>query len=337
MVDLDKIISAMKRNIITILVLISIIYSDSLIQRDVLDNLFTLIAISVLTLLFWFKGTLQYYTDVKIMLVLYGLYIVTIYGYTFYQWKKSAQKTDKECSITIPRTKNFNDPKYYLYRVIYLTTTIVIIILIQNLLDKGGSLSEKMSDKRWLPSPQNFVVILPALLPILTETVNGIINLIDTEYFENKNTINPESLLSSFMLGDTKTSLLTPRIIMPMLLYIIIILYSTGCLPYFSYDNQNKTPIYLLLIFIIGFSFWMRTIFVQDCSLAEKKDISKEKDFDIFCLFEKYGGIQAIIATCFLVNMLSYIGNPTYKLFIFSIIGLASGLLSSIFILNLKS
>ena len=43
------------------------------------------------------------------MLVLYGLYVITIYGYTFYQWNKSSLKTDKECSFSIPRTKNFNE------------------------------------------------------------------------------------------------------------------------------------------------------------------------------------------------------------------------------------
>ena len=82
----------------------------------------------------------------------------------------------------------------------------------------------------------------------------------------------------------------------------------------------------------------MRTIFIQDCSLVDyEKDISKTKDFDLLCIFEKYGGIQALIATCFLVSMLSYVKSPTYKLFIFMIIGLASGLLSTVFILNLKS
>ena len=86
------------------------------------------------------------------MLVLYGLYVITIYGYTFYQWNKSSLKTDKECSFSIPRTKNFNDSKYYLYRIIYLTTTIVIITLIQNLLDEGGDLST------WKINPQNFFV-----------------------------------------------------------------------------------------------------------------------------------------------------------------------------------
>tara|TARA_B100001094_G_scaffold148076_1_gene143420 strand:- start:206 stop:1186 length:981 start_codon:yes stop_codon:yes gene_type:complete len=326
MVEFDKIFSAMKRNIITILVLISIIYSDSQIQKSTFENAYTIIGISILTILFWFKGTLQNY-DLKIMLVLYGLYVITIYGYTFYQWNKSSLKTEKECSFSIPRTKNFNDSKYYLYRIIYLTTTIVIITLIQNLLDEGGDLST------WKINPQNFVVMLPILLPILTELINGIVNTVDTNVLNNKNTINPESLLSSFMLGDTKKDIFTSRLIMPVVFYIFMIGYSYYC----SYNYKSTTPIYVLLLFIIGFSVWMRTIFVQDCSLAEKKDISKAKDFDLLCIFEKYGGIQALIATCFLVSMLSYVKSPTYKLFIFMIMGLASGLLSTVFILNLKS
>jgi len=107
---------------------------------------------------------------------------------------------------------------------------------------------------------------------------------------------------------------------------------------YSSYYVESTAPIYILLIFMIGFSFWMRTIFVQDCSLKPNKDISKDKDAEgkFLCLFEKYGGLQAIIATCFLINMLSYIENPVYKLFVFIILGLGSGLLSSVFILNLK-
>jgi hypothetical protein len=92
---------------------------------------------------------------------------------------------------------------------------------------------------------------------------------------------------------------------------------------------------------MIGFSFWMRTIFIQDCSLKKDKDISSDKDSDdidnIICKFEKYGGLQAILATCFLINMLSYIKNPVYKLFTFIIILISSGLLTSIFILNIKN
>ena len=329
MVDFSNILNTLKTNIITIFVLISIIYSDSQIQKDTLNNLKTILGISILTIFFWFKGTLLKY-DLNFMLVLYGLYVITIYGYTFYQWEKSSLKTDKDCSFSIPRTKKFNDIKYYFYRIIYLTTVIVIITLIQSKLDKGGISSDKTSDKWWYPSPQNFIVILPILLPFLTEFVNEIVDAWDNRN-DDKNSINPESLLSSFMLGDTKKSVFTPRILLPLALYIVIIYIS------YSKNENSLMPISLLLIFVIGFSFWMRYTFVQDCSIAKKKDISKTKEFELFCAFEKYGGIQALIATCFLVSMLSYIKNTTFKLFIFIIIGLASGLLSSVFIINLKS
>ena len=330
--------------IIIILVLIFIIHSDKEIRggdfTDLPENIFTILSIFFITLLFAIKGYINKLGDTPMLLV-YGLYLVTIYGYTFYQWDMSAKKTDNECSMTIPRTKNFSKSQYYLYRIMYLTTIIVIVVLIQNLLDKGGNLSEKMIEKRWLPSPQNFVVIIPFILPMLTEFVNWIVLEVSKLSSDNDYSINPESLLANFMLGDSKSDPLElkslPRLTMPIAFYLLLIGYAF----IFVYSGESNTPIYFMLIFVIGFSFWMRTIFVQDCSLKQNKDISKDKDKDVegkfLCLFEKYGGLQAIIATCFLINMLSYIKNPVYKLFVFIIIGLASGLLSTVFMLNLKN
>lgn len=317
----------LKQSIIIISVFICIFYSDKQIDNE---NYMTLLSIFIISVIFSLKEPINKLGDTPMLLV-YGLYIITIYGYTFYQWQVSSKKTDKECSITIPRTKNFSKNQYYLYRIMYLTTIIVIVVLIQNLLDKGGNLSEKMIEKRWLPSPQNFVVIIPFILPILTESVNWIVSKTSPDY-----NINPESLLANFMLGDSKSDILTGRLVMPIAFYLLLIIYAF----IFAYSGESNMPIYILLIFMIGFSFWMRTIFVQDCSLKQNKDISKDKDEDakgkFLCLFEKYGGLQAIIATCFLINMLSYIKNPVYKLFVFIIIGLGSGLLSTVFILNLK-
>ena len=68
--------------------------------------------------------------------------------------------------------------------------------------------------------------MLPILLPILTELINGIVNTVDTNVLNNKNTINPESLLSSFMLGDTKKDIFTSRLIMPVVFYIFMIGYA---------------------------------------------------------------------------------------------------------------
>jgi len=316
--------SPLKTNIFVVFVLIAILYSDSAIQKDTFDNPITLLSVAIVSLLFCFKGSLKSYGDIPFLLV-YGIYVVTIYGYTFYQWQLSSKKTDTDCSLTIPRTKNFSKSQYYLYRIMYLTTIIVIVVLIQHLLDKGGGIST------WRINPQNFVVILPFLLPMMTEIINGIVGLFSSSEYS----INPESLLVNFMLGDSKNEILSSRIYMTTLFYLLIVGYAY----YSSYYGESSTPIYILLLFVIGFSVWMRTIFVQDCSLKENKDISKVKDDDvegIVCKFEKYGGLQAILATCFMINMLSYIKNPTYKLFIFIIIGLGSGFLSSLFIINLK-
>lgn len=319
---LNKILSFLKQFIVVILVFISIFYSESQLDNE---NYMSLIYIFIISVLFSLKGIFERFGEIPVLLI-YGLYIVSIYGYTFYQWNISSKKTDKECSITIPRTKNFTKNQYYLYRIIYLTTIILIVVLIQNLLDKGGDLST------WKINPQNFVVILPLLLPLLTEVVNSIVSSAsDSNY-----SINPESLLANFMLGDSKANVLNSRIIMPILFYLLLLVFAFIN----SYYGESSFPIYILLIFMIGFSFWMRTIFIQDCSLKKDKDISSDKDSDdidnIICKFEKYGGLQAIIATCFLINMLSYIKNPVYKLFIFIIILLSSGLLTSLFILNIK-
>jgi len=224
----------------------------------------------------------------------------------------------------------------------YLTTVIVIVVLIQNLLDKGNMSGGSIDWKK-------YIVFLPIILPMLTEMVNGVVSVLSSAEYK----INPESLLANFMLGDSKKNTIpypfgadwddtkaNARIYMTFSFYLIIVGYAY----YSSYYGQSDIPIYILLTFVIGFSLWMRTIFVQDCSLKENKDISKDKDNDgieniwenLVCKFEKYGGLQAIIATCFMVQMLSYTKNPTYKLFIFVILGLASGLLSSVFILNLK-
>ena len=319
---LNKILSFLKQFIVVILVFISIFYSESQLDNE---NYISLIYIFIISVLFSLKGIFERFGEIPVLLI-YGLYIVSIYGYTFYQWNISSKKTDKECSITIPRTKNFTKNQYYLYRIIYLTTIILIVVLIQNLLDKGGDLST------WKINPQNFVVILPLLLPLLTEVVNSIVSSAsDSNYI-----VNPESLLANFMLGDSKANVLNSRIIMPILFYLLLLVFAFIN----SYYGESSFPIYILLIFMIGFSFWMRTIFIQDCSLKKDKDISSDKDSDdidnIICKFEKYGGLQAIIATCFLINMLSYIKNPVYKLFIFIIILLSSGLLTSLFILNIK-
>ena len=147
------------QSIIIILVLVFIIHSDKeIIGSDFFDlqiNWKILISIFIISVIFSLKGHINKLGDTPMLLV-YGLYLVTIYGYTFYQWDMSAKKTDTECGITIPRTKNFSKNQYYLYRIMYLTTIIVIVVLIQNLLDKGGNLSEKNDRKTMVTQSSKF-------------------------------------------------------------------------------------------------------------------------------------------------------------------------------------
>jgi hypothetical protein len=290
-----------------------------------------LVMISSLFLLFKNSGNVKGLLGDKFTYLIYGLYVISIYSYTFYQWDISSKQTNNECSLSIPRTKNFSKSQYYLYRVMYLATIIMIVILIQHLTDKGGNLSIPIIG---ITLGTNFTMLLPLLLPIMTETINSLISYYDS-VTETGYEINPESLLVNFMLGDSKNDLLDRRLIGPIIFYLLLMAYAY----YSSYYEGSSSPIYILLAFVMGFSVWMRTIFVQDCSLKTSKNISKVGDEEVEglkCKFEKYGGLQAIIATCFMINILSYIKNPTYKLFIFVIIGLSSGLISSLFIMNLK-
>ena len=101
----------------------------------------------------------------------------------------------------------------------YLTTIIVIVVLIQNLLDKGGDLST------WKINPQNFVVMLPFILPFFTELINGIVSVSSDEDYS----INPESLLANFMLGDSKSDILTSRLVMPIAFYLLLITNYDWC------------------------------------------------------------------------------------------------------------
>lgn len=324
--------------IIVLLVLIFIIYSDYTLLNNV--NWGAILYVFIVSFLFSFNYWINKLGDVP-MLVVYGLYIVTIYGYTFYQWHASSNNTVKDCSMIIPRTEVFSKYQYYIYRIMYLITIIVIVVLIQNLLDNGGELPKKFSETQWMPSYQKMVIILPFILPLLTEFVNLIVSLFSSTS-DNEYSINPESLLANFMLGDSNSDPEKAgtwiRLAWVVVFYIILIGYAF----HFGFSQESKTPIYFILIFMIGFSFWMRAIFVQDCSLNPDKDIykdkeSKEVNWNLACTFEKYGGLQAIIATCFLINMLSYIKNPTYKAFVFIIILLGSGLLANLFILNIES
>ena len=180
--------------------------------------------------------------------------------------------------------------------------------------------------------------MIPLILPVLTELVSEIMNL----FFE---TSNPESLLVNFVLGDSEWPTEwwgNLRIVMPILFYLLLMFVtidsSYGITPF--WPTKGNTAIYITLFFVICFSFIMRTIFIQDCSLEDSKNISEVKDEDAMnrfkCLFEKYGGLQTLICISLIILLIYHVKNPIYKILFFLIICLGSWGLSATYIINFK-
>ncbi len=260
----------------------------------------------------------------KIQLFFLGLFTVSAIGYTIFQWEVLSEEGKSDCGYLIPHTNNFNSSDYYLYRVIYLITLIVLVSILQFKIDEKDFYIPK--------SLENYIHLflfsIPFILPMMTEFFTYITNLLPGPK------INPESLLSNFVTGDSKKEEgVILRSIMPILFYTILmflaILSSKG---YFGTD-RGETAIYIILIFIMGFSFIMRTTFIQDCSL--EKDVSENEGN--LCFLEKYGGIQSMFCVCLIIILIYHIQNPTYKILYFIIICLGSWALSTTYILNRKT
>ena len=106
--------------------------------------------------------------------------------------------------------------------------------------------------------------------------------------------------------------------------------------------DGGKTAIYIIAGFLIFFSFIMRSLFVQDCSLEADQVVGDSPAADnnntnsFSCLFEKYGGIQTMLNICLIIIIIYHIDKPSYKLLFFTIILLASWALSSTYLLNLS-
>jgi len=315
----------------------SIVYNDA--AAPALDfNLFVLLGTAVI-----FAGTVAVYmmdstTDKanKLQLFSLGIFIISVIGYTIYQWKKLSEAQEDKCGFLLPHTSAFNQSQYYLYRVIYLITLIVIVSLLQ------FKIEDKSFAIPWVPERilKHFVFMIPVILPLLTETTDTFIN--DLPFVDDSEISNPESLLSNFFLGDSTKDVLSFRTIGPVLFYVFLMFTmvdsSYGITGF--WQTKGDTAIYIALFFVIFFTFVMRTIFIQDCSLQEAKNISKiDKDdyknrFD--CAFEKYGGLQTMLCTCLIIILIYNIKNPIYKILFFMIICLASWGLSTTYMLTLK-
>jgi len=277
----------------------------------------------------------------NIYLFLLGAFSIAAIGYTIYEW--DTIKPLDDCNVVIPTSSKFsgegnNDSEnYYVYRTLYLTTLIVLVVVLQFKID-DSTFSPLNMDKRTL---HKVLFLLPFIMPALTELVT----LITDSILDDTNALKPETLLLNFIKGDSSNGLFTGepkwysgswlRSIMPILLYLTLmglaILSGMGKIG----TDGGKTAILIITGFLIFFSFIMRTLFVQDCVIETNK-VGDDNTNSLPCLFEKYGGIQTMLNVCLIIIIIYHIDKPSYKLLFFTIILLASWALSSTYMLNLK-
>lgn len=299
-------------------------------------------AICIINLIYTaYSGSTNNINIDKGYLFLLGIFSVASIGYTIYEW--DTIKNIDDCSFVIPTSNKFsgkdNDDSanYYIYRTMYLMTLIILVTVLQFKID-DRSFSPLNMDKGKL---HMVLFLLPFIMPALTELFTWFTNLILSEP-----KVKPESLLLNFIKGDSGKDLFAEddsenygsllRSIMPILLYlslmVLAILSGMGKIG----TDGGKTAIFIIAGFLIFFSFIMRTLFVQDCSLDDEKVVGGDDTNSFYCSFEKYGGIQTMLNICLIIIIIYHVDRPSYKLMFFTIIMLASWGLSSTYMLNLK-
>lgn len=261
----------------------------------------------------------------QIQLFVLGLFTISSIGYTIYQWDILSKSPDNECGTFLPHTDGFSSSDYYLYRVMYLSTIIILVSILQFKIDEKGFYVPKFLEGHL----HKFVFLIPFILPVLTEMVNSTSNLILGE------TQNPESYLMNFIKGDSSKEWggwTYTRSIGPLLFYFILMILAILSNKNIIGTDGGTTAVYIIIFFLIFFSLIMRTIFIQDCSL--EKNISTGENQ---CKLEKYGGLQSMFNVCLIIIIIYHIQNPTFKLLYFIIICLGSWGLSTTYILNTMS
>jgi hypothetical protein len=267
-------------------------------------------------------------------LFLLGLYTVSVLGMTIFQWDTLSNKEGKECGILIPHSDNFGSKDYLLYRVIYLITAIFLVSILQFKIDDRQFVN-------YLPGfiekyLHFYVFLIPFIFPPFTELITKLVNVFMGSDDSN---LNPESLLSNFIFGDYKESFETDgypwlRSIFPLSLYAFLMFMALfSSMGYIGRDGGNSA-LTIIVIWLIFFSFFMRSIFVQDCSLESSKNVSKVEENSEVCFLEKYGGLQTMLSVCLIIIVIYHIDKPQYKVFVFVIICLGSWALSTTYILN---
>jgi hypothetical protein len=275
-------------------------------------------------------------------LFLLGIFSIASIGYTVYEW--DTIKNEDNCSLIIPTSNKFsgkdnNDSEnYYIYRTMYLTTIIVLVVVLQFKVD-DSTFSPFNMNKKYL---HMVLFLLPFIMPVFTELATFLTN----KLLGDENELKPETLLLNFIKGDSAETLTNDgdddnygswlRSVMPILLYLtlmgVAILSGIGKVG----TDGGKTAILLIAGFLIFFSFIMRTLFIQDCVINDGSQVGEEDTNSFTCSFEKYGGIQTMLNICLVIIIIYHVERPSYKLLFFTIIILASWGLSGTYMLNLK-
>ena len=73
-----------------------------------------------------------------IQLFVLGLFTASAIGYTIYQWDILSKNPDNECGTFLPHTDGFSSSDYYLYRVMYLSTIIILVSILRFKIDEKG-------------------------------------------------------------------------------------------------------------------------------------------------------------------------------------------------------
>ena len=238
-------------------------------------------------------------------------FVLIIFGilassYTIAQWELSDFKESK-CNWLIPSSNNYDSKEYTIYRLLYFISLIVLTVLLLIRLNENGN----SNPTYWY----YIMILLPIILPFFTEFINSI-----TQYLHNDindaDKINPESLLMNFIYGNDSENIDILHTIFSIIFYIflisLVIIYTLGLT-----GTKSNIPLIIISIILSCFSFIMRFIFIQNCSLSN--DINVNESNNIKCKIEKYGGIQVLFCISLICIILNGTPNHRDKLLLFLI------------------
>jgi len=277
----------------------------------------TIIA-TVTIMLYWFTRNRAMYLPGIFILV---MFISIGNGYSLYQWNRAPDTG--ECGIILPETTKYNTSQYGLYRAYYATSLVILSILCVMKLDK--------IDIGWERGKYTLVFGLPIIMPLLTELGNDI-----TGVFTDS-TVNPESLLLNFTIGDSTAKLADnwTHFTMTLILYVVLMLLAYINSEGLNGREESMKPIVIIITLMVFFSFIMKSIFIQDCSLRQDKNIQSDTTEATWpCKIEKYGGVTMLFLMSLLTALIYNIPKNTYKFLTFIIVATLSWAISATLMLT---